>query len=58
MAKPFGSTLTDDQWEAIKTLFPVQRARLHHPRQVLDALLYLVKTGCQCSDLCGFIPIL
>lgn len=47
MAKPFGSSLTDDQWEAIKTLFPVQRRRLHHPRQILDALLYLVKTGCQ-----------
>lgn len=53
MAKPFGSSLTNnlmglslDQWEAIKTLFPVQRTRLHHPRRILDALLYLVKTGC------------
>ena len=43
----FGSDLTDAQWKAIAPLFDRVQFRRHHPRGVLDALFYLVKTGCQ-----------
>lgn len=43
----YRSDLTDAQWEAIKPLFDYQRRRKHELRSVLDAIFYLVKTGCQ-----------
>jgi len=47
MPKRYDSDLTDAQWQAIAPMIPVQRSRSHPPRQMLDAMLYLVKTGCQ-----------
>jgi len=51
--RPFGS-----QWEAIKPYFPTARRRRHDlRREVLDAILYVVKTGCQWRMLPGeFAP--
>lgn len=46
-SRRYGSDLTDAQWEAIAPLLAAHRPVKHHPRRVLDALLYLNKTGCQ-----------
>ncbi len=44
----YSSDLTDSQWEAIKHLFDWQRRRKYDLRRdILDALFYLAKTGCQ-----------
>lgn len=43
--------LTDEQWEVIKSLIPAPkhggRPRTTDVRDVIDGLLYLVRTGCQ-----------
>lgn len=56
--KSYSSDLTDSQWQQIKTFFDTQRHRQHDLRRdVLDGLLYLVKTGCQWRMLPGgFAP--
>lgn len=46
-SRRYGSDLTDAQWEAIAPLFAGHRSIKHHPRHLLDALLYVAKTGCQ-----------
>jgi putative transposase len=46
-SRRYGSDLTDAQWEVIAPLLRGRRPIKHHPRHVLDALLYLAKTGCQ-----------
>ena len=43
----YGSDLTDAQWKAIAPLLAGHRPIQHHPRRILDALLYVAKTGCQ-----------
>lgn len=43
----YSSDLTDAHWKAIKPFLAHQRFLKHHPRNVLDALFYLNKTGCQ-----------
>ena len=44
----YSTDLTDSQWEAIKPLFDCRRKRKYDLRRdVLDALFYLAKTGCQ-----------
>ena len=44
----YDSDLTDAQWERIKPLFDWQRKRKYDLRcDVLDALFYLARTGCQ-----------
>jgi putative transposase len=46
--KSYSSDLTDSQWQQIKTFFDTHRRRQHDLRRdVLDGLLYLVKTGCR-----------
>jgi putative transposase len=54
----YSSDLTDSQWETIKYLFHHQRQRKYDLRfEILDALLYLLKTGCQWRMLPGeFAP--
>lgn len=48
MRKRYSSDLTDSQWQLIKPLFNWQRQRKYDLRRdILDALFYLVKTGCQ-----------
>jgi putative transposase len=45
------SDLTDDQWALLERVFnaPGKRGRKHgaDPRAVVDAMLYVVQTGCQ-----------
>ena len=44
----YASDLTDSQWETIKSLFNYQRKRKYDlRREILDAIFYLLKTGCQ-----------
>ena len=41
------SDLTDAQWKSIEHFFTGQTFRIHHPREHVNALFYLNKTGCQ-----------
>ncbi|WP_251924419.1 IS5 family transposase [Salinibacter ruber] len=56
--KRYSSDLTDSQWKAIKPYFQADRRRRHDLRRdILDAILYLLKTGCQWRMLPGeFAP--
>jgi putative transposase len=51
MRKPYRTDLTDAQWEVIKPLIPPPkpggRPRTTDIREVLNALLYQARTGCQ-----------
>lgn len=51
MRKPYLSDLTDDQWAILETLIaPADaggRPRSIDMREVINTLLYLVRTGCQ-----------
>ena len=48
---PYPSDLTDDQWQRIEPLIPPEKHGGRHRevdmRQVLDAIFYLNRTGCQ-----------
>ena len=39
--------LTDSQWEVVKKIMPAARKRKYSLRLICEALLYVVKTGCQ-----------
>ena len=39
--------LTDYQWAAILPFFDLQRKRKHGLRQIMDGILWLLRTGCQ-----------
>ena len=56
--KRYSSDLTDSQWEIVKPCFPTSRRRRHDLRhEILGAILYVVKTGCQWRMLPGeFAP--
>ena len=45
------SDLNDKEWECIKDLFPTQkrmgRPRKHGFRQIINAIFYIDRTGCQ-----------
>lgn len=43
----YPSDLTDEQWEKISGLFPVGNKSSIHKRSLVEAVLYIVKTGCQ-----------
>jgi len=45
--KSYPSDLTDGQWQFIKNILGDERKRQHSLRQIWNAILYLVKTGCQ-----------
>lgn len=49
--KPYPTDVTDDQWRLIEHLLPQPRRggrpRTTSMRDVLDGVLYLVRTGCQ-----------
>ena len=48
MRKRYRSDLTDSEWQLIKPLFDWQRRRKYDLRRdILDAMFYLVKTGCR-----------
>ena len=48
--KPYPTDLTDEQWDLIASLFPKKtrgRPPIHSRREMMNALLYMVRTGCQ-----------
>jgi putative transposase len=51
MRKAYQSDLSDDEWELIKPHIPAAksggRPRTVDMREVLNAIFYVVKTGCQ-----------
>src|SRR5512132_293286 len=50
MRKPYPSDLTDEQWEIVRLLIPVSRVgrpREVDMREVLNAIFYLDRAGCQ-----------
>lgn len=54
--KPYTSDLTDEEWKIIKPLLPLKRKGRGRPieldmRQVVNAIFYIVRTGCQWKNL-------
>jgi putative transposase len=49
--KPYPSDLTDDEWQLLETLIPPAkgggRKRIVNMREVMNAIYYVLKTGCQ-----------
>ena len=43
----YPSDLTDSQWQFIEKILNDRRKRQHNLRKIWDAILYLVKSGCQ-----------
>lgn len=44
----YSTSLTDNQWQVIKKIInPQERSRKHTLRNIMDAILYINKTGCQ-----------
>jgi putative transposase len=60
MRKPYPSDLTDAQWAIIEPLLPppptVGRPRLHGLREILNAIFYLNRSGCQWDMLPHDLP--
>jgi putative transposase len=49
--KRYPTTITDSQWKVIKKFVNIKRKRKHSLRRMLNAIFYLLKTGCQWSML-------
>ncbi len=47
----YTSDLTDTHWEMIKEYFPSGNKNKYEKRELVNAVLYFVKTGCQWRDL-------
>lgn len=43
----YPSNLSDSQWQVISKYFDTQRNRRYELREIINGILYLVKTGCQ-----------
>jgi putative transposase len=59
MRKPYPSDLTDAQWAIIEPLIPVSkvgRPRTNDMREVLNAISYLNRSGCQWDMLPHDLP--
>jgi putative transposase len=59
--KRYTSDLTDCQWERLKALLPLTRRGRGRPleldmREVVNAMLYVLKTGCQWANLPSDFP--
>ena len=58
--EPYPSDLTDDQWKVIDPLLPGAkpggRPRSVEMREVVDGILYVVRTGCQWRALPHDLP--
>ena len=52
----YTSDLTDSQWELIKEYFPAGNKSKYDKREMVNAVLYLVKTGCQWRNLPSDFP--
>jgi putative transposase len=50
-SRRYPSDLTDDEWDLLEPHLPGPpkhgRPRLHSPREILDAIFYVLKSGCQ-----------
>jgi putative transposase len=50
-SKSYPSDLSDAEWSLLKPHLPGPkrwgRPRLHSPREILDAIFYVLKSGCQ-----------
>lgn len=49
--KKYPTTISDSQWKVIKKFLNINRKRKHSLRRMLNAIFYLLKTGCQWSML-------
>ena len=49
--KPYDTDLTDWQWEAIEDFFVGTRAYKWPKRKLVNAVYYVIKTGCQWRNL-------
>ena len=53
--KPYPNDLTDDEWDLLKPLIPAPkrggRPRTADKREVINAIIYVLKTGCQWDHL-------
>ena len=53
--KPYSTDLTDDQWEILEPLVPIHQAgpqpRKYAHREILSAIFYVLRTGCQWRNL-------
>ena len=47
----YTSDVTDTQWKEIKRFIPVGNKSKYEKRELLNAVLYVVKTGCQWRNL-------
>src|SRR3712207_1912961 len=51
MRKPYSTDLSDDEWKYIQPHMPRPkghgRPRTHSLREILDAIFYLLRSGCQ-----------
>jgi putative transposase len=59
--KRYTSDLTDRQWERLKELLPLRGSGRGRPleldmREVVNAMLYVLKTGCQWANLPSDFP--
>ncbi len=50
-SKSYPSDLTDHEWDLLEPHLPAPkprgRPRFYSPRQILDAVFYVLKSGCQ-----------
>src|SRR5208282_2712572 len=49
----YSSNLSDSQWAIISNFLDLKRSRRYDLREIVNAILYLVKTGCQWRMLPG-----
>lgn len=54
--QPKFERLTDDQWQVIKMFFNWQRKRKHDLRELVNAILWITRTGCQWRNLDSSFP--
>lgn len=57
--KKYTSDLTDMQWEIIKKFIPkkkITRPRVYQERQLLNAIFFVLRTGCQWRDIPSEYP--
>jgi putative transposase len=61
MRKSYPTNLTDSEWQSLKSHLPTPqkrgRPRIHSFREIMDAIFYVLKSGCQWRLLpCDFPP--
>jgi transposase len=54
MERKYPSDVTDEQWKVLRKRLPQKTGSRGRPaldrRWVLNAILYVVRTGCQCAE--------